>query len=66
MKKIVMIRTYKTEFEFDVSSIPEALVMFDALDDDYKYSQELEQMDVEEEIKVYNGGIKPKKTNLKK
>jgi hypothetical protein len=40
--------------------------MFDALDDDYKYSQELEQMDVEEEIKVYNGGIKPKKTNLKK
>lgn len=54
MKKIVMIRTYRTEFEFDVNTNEEAFQLFEEMDDDYKYNQEMEQMDVEEDIKIHN------------
>jgi tellurite resistance protein len=57
MRKIVMIRTYRTEFEFDVNNDDDALRLFEEMDDEYKYNEEMEQMDVEEEIKVYRGGI---------
>lgn len=57
MRKIVMIRTYRTEFEFDVNTNEEALRLFEEMDNDYKYNEEMEQMDVEEEVKVYKGGI---------
>ena len=49
MRKIIMTRTYETEYIFFVDTDEEAIALFMAMDDEEKYGEEAEQMCVTEE-----------------